>query len=367
MMNESLLKYGQTAFDEYLHKIGEKLQLSSEQRKDIENNYAALSSYIEKNSELLEDYDEIRVYPQGSYALETVIKPLKSEQFDIDIVVEFPKRNTNLSPQQFYDSLLQVFSGESRYSKIVEAKNRCVRINYLSTNYYFDILPVVPSASENMKRAPDKKLKSWVRTSPIKYREWFESKSRQRAFLEDMALEKLPKNDQPFPYKPALKRAVQLIKRARDIYFKDDDTFAPSSIVLTTLFAQSYNGERSTFEALKNILSKLKTSYKVLFTLNNPVDPLEEFTEKWKGNISYYTKYQSFINSTLTNLLILENSQGIHQILRTLSGIFGESVTKDIIGDYKLWHENRVYGVTDEGVLTSENIVKPAKKNNFHG
>ena len=43
---------------------------------------------------------------------------------------------------------------------------------------------------------------------------------------------------QPYEWKPILNRVVQLIKRARDIYFKDIEDCYPQSIVLTTLAAK---------------------------------------------------------------------------------------------------------------------------------
>lgn len=364
-----LEQYGQTQYDEYLHRIGDKLQLSETQKDSISKSYEALAEYIENNSELLNDYEEIKVYSQGSYALSTVNRPLRTEQFDIDIVVEFPRTNASLGPQRFYNSLVKVFSGESRYREILELKNRCVRINYTSSNYYFDILPVVPTQGDNIKLAPDKELKDWVRTSPKKYRDWFEVRCKNNLHFRatDMALEELPKDNLPFSLKPALKRSVQLIKRARDIYFRDDNKYSPSSIVLTTLFAMYYNGESSTYQNMKNTVEKINKQSRNIFTLNNPVDAKEEFTEKWKKDHNYYDSFFEFFEYIRDKLAILESTEGIHNKIKVLSDLFGESTTHQMLDSMSQWHNDTAYGVNQQGRLTTEEYVVPAKKNNFYG
>ena len=54
--------------------------------------------------------------------------------------------------------------------------------------------------------------------------------------------------------KPPLKRAVQLIKRYRDVYFEENADSAPISIVLTTLAGQIYKGQSSVYKAISDIL-----------------------------------------------------------------------------------------------------------------
>ncbi|MBI9008533.1 MAG: nucleotidyltransferase [Tenericutes bacterium] len=363
---EFLSKYGQLEIDEYLHLIGDKLQISKNQRESIQKNYEALVDYIENNNSLTKTYDKIIAYAQGSYAIDTVNKPLRNDEFDIDIIVEFPLKVAVQGPKVFYDELLNVFSGESRYADIVEPKNRCVRINYKSSNYYFDILPVVPTNQEGIKHAPDKKLEKWVRTSPKRYRDWFNKKA-AALLLEYRELEPLQTDELPFQMKPPLKRAVQLVKRSRDIFFKDEEKYYTSSIIITTLFGKHYNSEKSPFLCIKNVVSILKQKYTTTFELKNPVDNNESFTEKWVTDIKYYSNFKSFIDFLYKKINEIENSQGINNKLLYLSELFGDSTVDSVVSTYSEWNNRKNYSVDNKGKLSTSNNINTAKKNTFYG
>ncbi len=118
-----------------------------------------------------------------------------------------------------------------------------------------------------------------------------------RAEIED-----LPNDD--FYSKLPLQRAVQLIKRYRDIYFEKDDSFATTSIVLTTLMANFYGGENSIYATLERTVLKIKDSYinilnsKQKFKVLNPLNNDEDFTDKWTDK--HYEKFYAFINDFYT-------------------------------------------------------------------
>lgn len=96
--------------------------------------------------------------------------------------------------------------------------------------------------------------------------------------------------------KTPLQRAVQLMKRYRDIYFKSRD-YRVSSIVITTLAAQFYQGENSIFESIDQIVARIRNGYDdsinsgYKFKVLNPVNRNEDFTDSWTDN-----HYQSFYN-----------------------------------------------------------------------
>jgi len=77
------------------------------------------------------------------------------------------------------------------------------------------------------------------------------------------------------------------MKRHRDVFFKQDQTQynKPASIIISTLAARAYQGEQSIPQALIKILSDMD---KYISTGNhgeplipNPVDPRENFADKW--------------------------------------------------------------------------------------
>jgi hypothetical protein len=110
-----------------------------------------------------------------------------------------------------------------------------------------------------------------------------------------MRAENLPSNE--YDNKKPLQRAVQLIKRYRDIYFQKDDTYKTSSVVLTTIAGQFYNGEESIYLTVENIVNRI-----LLHTRNmsrrikvvNPVNAAEDFTDKWEDEPRYYYAFKAF-------------------------------------------------------------------------
>lgn len=131
---------------------------------------------------------------------------------------------------------------------------------------------------------------------------------------------------QPYEWKPILNRVVQLIKRARDIYFKDIEDCYPQSIVLTTLAAKFYEGESSVYEAFTNIAHKMKIlkDEHPRFDVYNPAcnGHQENFTEKWKQKTIYYDNYYDFADFLEENVKNLNSNVLAKQALRNL---FGES------------------------------------------
>ena len=322
--------------------IGAKLQLPKEKFEELNKNYKAISSYIANNHELADD-EEYSIYQQGSFAIDTAIKPLKGDDFDVDVVVEFDIKKKEVGPLEFYNKLYKTFK-EGRYGDIVEEYRNNIRINY-NSNYHFDIMPAIPlSYNSNSLNVPDKKKRDWVIRSPKLYKEWFLVQSRKisqvnkgikisikdnQFFIErDIAPLNKPKD---YELKPTLNRVVQLIKRARDIYFYHEEENIPQSIVLTTLSAQFYDGEMSLIDALINIATKMfdLAEKHSQFDVFNPAcaNGKENFTEKWKHKTKYYENFSAFSRWFLNEIKGLKRSETVK---KSLINLFGESLFNDV-------------------------------------
>lgn len=96
-----------------------------------------------------------------------------------------------------------------------------------------------------------------------------------------------------YQWKTPLQQAIQLLKRHRDTMFKDDEDNKPISVIITTLAAKSYNGETDLASALTNILSRMGDYINSTVPLvPNPVNPAEDFADKWYGKDSAKYKLQ---------------------------------------------------------------------------
>lgn len=354
------------AVNKYLNMIGYRIQLPENKRKEINDSYKAIAEYIGNNNELADDVD-CSIYYHGSFAIDTVIKPIKGEDFDLDIIVEFACSKKEMSANAFYKMFLQTFI-EGRYKDMVEEYRNSVRIDY-DSNYHFDIMPSVPIRKDSRALfAPDAKKHDWVIRSPKTYIDWFVaqtskikgyrvsfSDSKQMIMESDIKpLKKTP----PYESTPTLVRVVQLIKRAKDVFFHDyEGEREPQSIVITTLAAKYYDGERSVYEALCNIVRKMKQLYdnNKRFTVRNPSYSEEVFTEKWPKHVEYYTNYNEFISFVYDRIFDLINPEKAKKAFRDL---FGQSPFDGVLEDTKndsFWNESSS-NVVKDNVFPNEQV-----------
>jgi len=306
--------------EDILTRIAVSLELDETRKQRMESAYNAVYDILEKDEVFFSKVDFL-VYPQGSKAIGTTVKPRGKEEFDLDITVEIRDPYYNYTSSEIYNHLIRVLSNNEIYKEKLVKKNRCARIDYIG-DFHMDVLPgciVLPGDSKIM--VPDRELSSWTSSNPKGYANWFTEKaetvsssSLNKAFRTFSALneakaeqEELP-NDDIYSKEP-LKRAVQLTKRYRDIYFEKKPKHKTSSIVLTTIFGELYEGEPSIYQTIDSILNKIVkryTDYQYLFEnqgvykrikVLNPVNSDEDFTEKWDNEKEYYTQFIAFAKS----------------------------------------------------------------------
>lgn len=296
--------------EELLARISQSLQLDESRKLRMESAYGSVSSVLNNDKGFFKNID-VDVYPQGSVASGTTTKPLTGSEFDLDIVVHIKSVYSNFSPNQIYNELVKVLENDERYKDKIEKKKRCVRLKY-ANDFHMDIMPgcIKFLFVDNNIKVPDRELKNWVDSNPKGFVEWFLNRAktltrptlleeyRQQLINLKAEAEDLP-NDE-FYSKTPLQRAVQLIKRYRDIYFEKNDTYATTSIVLTTLMGHFYGGENSIYETLENIVLRIRQSYqtsllnKQKFKILNPVSADEDFTDKWTDK--HYSNFFGFLD-----------------------------------------------------------------------
>src|SRR5699024_8787473 len=136
--------------------------------------------------------------------------------------------------------------------------------------------------------------------------------------------------------KTPLQRAIQLLKRHRDIMYdalpesrKDND---PISLIITTLAAHAYNNESRYYEALCNIVDNMSRYINKVgnfFVINNSVMPEENFADKWNENPEKAQEFYKWLQSARTDILISPiKAQGLHNVSESLECCFGRNVVK---------------------------------------
>ncbi|WP_421918867.1 SMODS domain-containing nucleotidyltransferase [Marinifilum sp.] len=335
--------------DDILKRITESLQLNPSRRKLVEERYDAVSSFIEESEGM---FHNAEIYAQGSYRLGTTVRPRQGEEYDLDFVVQINKDWQSMPFQQIYKEFKSLMKSNGNWEKLVKEKSRCIRLDY-ADEFHMDIIPTCTESSygdPNRIMVPDKKEHSWVISNPEGYAKWFENKYISQSsiylhnFYEGMeirAAQELPKDD-PNYLKQPLQHAVQLIKRYRDIYFERREHLAPSSIVLTTLVGQLYNGEDSIYETMNQVIerfelavAKKKRSYQQ-FHISNPVLPEEIFTKEWEEKPELFAAFIEFIKALKDLWRKLNESYG-RDLFELFKSHFGSGVFENAMrsqGEY---------------------------------
>lgn len=253
-----------------------------------------------------------RVRPQGSFRFGTVIKPLvEGSTYDLDQVVTLDKLSTQtLSAADLKERFGAELAGYARTHgmQVPEEKHRCWRLPYRDeVAFHLDSLPSVPAGDPTVHelrqagvdepwarravaitddRHPDYRLVGgkWLTSNPSGFARWFEARAalgRTRALAKggQASVEDVP----PYEWRTPLQRAVQILKRHRDVMFQATPTLAPISMIITNLAAQAYAGEQDLGDALSGIVERMPMYVRAVAPrVPNPTHPAEDYADKWR-------------------------------------------------------------------------------------
>lgn len=289
------MAYTINSIDDLLLRVTKKLDISEVLFQDAKSQYDGLSKCIEKETEFL-----ISVYPQGSFALGTVIKPISDkDDYDLDVVCELNNKH-NFTAEELK---FEVKNWLKKYREIerIENKRRCWHVEYKGLEqFHMDVIPAYNDIIEIFITNHDEELDlyRYIKSNPKGYKEWFFKQAKKQSIrlyeqyckdnnivYEEMNVEELDRQK----YKNTLQQTVQLLKRHRDILYKDNPEDKPTSIIITTLSAYLYDNNDSILASIIHILNNMESyvfnnmengEYKIL----NPTCSDENYAEKWNTN-----------------------------------------------------------------------------------
>lgn len=375
--------------EELLQRICGELQITKTQYEQAETSYMAVAKWLSDDKERFPDID-INIYSQGSLRIGTTVHPISKQEFDLDLVCELVldwEKYEN--PIQILELIEERLKEHDTYAPMVERKNRCVRLNY-KRNFHMDILPACPidvKDTGGCVKVPDRKAKDWKDSNPKGYANWFDKVANDYEkifeysvnFEKKAEIDKLP-DIEPVEIKPPLKRAVQLIKRYRDIHFKDNPENAPISIVLTTISGLLYQRQGSVNETITAVLEDIYTILKKgqKLVVKNPMNELEVLSERWDSEPELYKHFVQFIDEFRRkwNEVNELKNVGFIEVTMKLKEMFGEEpINKGLKKQAEFTEALRKsgnLGVASTGVLAAvpsvanKNMVT-VKRNTFYG
>jgi hypothetical protein len=363
------------ALDELLLGVCEELQLTTPRHDLAVERYGVLNRLLESTESPFR-YFQPEIYPQGSMALGTTVKPVQGPH-DLDFVLQLSRDHHGVEPMALIRSLYDFLRQQPTYHAMTSMKNRCVRVEY-ADEFYMDILPACDNytATGTCIKVPDRKAKDWADSNPLGYIEWF--KQRSRMLQIDRVLDRAAPvpEQQAVEDKETLQLVVQLLKRWRDRHYVKNQELAPISIVLTTLAAHVYRGERSVSQALTSVLGGIvvliddsrRLGQKYLRVLN-PSNPAEDLSERWASDPDSYTAFERGIRDFHAQWSQLIERGG--NVYADLEILFGEPVTtvlkKRAKGVQGLREAGRL-GVMRSGAIASTGAAAvSARPNTFYG
>lgn len=329
----------QSIFESILNDLAEELDVPPSKYEEAKGKYNTIGEWLNSEDSNIAIY-EPEIYPQGSFALGTAIKPLGDDDYDVDAVCLLKSPPKNLTQSLLKKIIGDRIKSHKTYEKMLCPKDggrRCWTLKYSdSSKFHIDILPAVPDQykwlldqnvpmelAQHAIQITDKKTWDsdivWPKSNSKGYAIWFKNQMRVRLeeLRKSVAFKKTAQvhDIQDYEIRTPLQQVVQLLKRHRDIRFNGDDD-KPISIIITTLAAKAYDNEPDLLKALLKIIPAMRSGIEQkegVFWVGNPVNPKENFADKWKEAPRKKELFYDWLNmaESLCSDLISETSQEI--------------------------------------------------------
>lgn len=344
------MAYNKEQLNNLYERVIKTIEISDEMFDEAEKAYKDLGAWIDKQTPTY----KINIYSQGSFALGTVIKPISdSEDYDLDLVCEF-ERQYGLSAEELKcDVVKPLLKKYKRIKGDIENKKRCWHVEYEDLpNFHMDIIPAVhrrlaKDYIDITDHDEDTDTYEYIGSNPQGYIDWFNSRKKYR---RDRLFEKYCSENKhrllcqadieqlkEYNFKTPLQKAIQLLKRHRDIMFDGDvKKLKPISIIITTIAAELYNNEDNIVDALSNILNNAEAHLKSkmvggIYHVDNPSytgEDIENFADKWEAHPERKDAFfawirqakHDFVDPKLLDMNRVQMSENINRALGVTTG-----------------------------------------------
>lgn len=373
-------------YNEVLEKITAEIDISPAKYKTAVERYTAVGNWL--NCGEYEGCDEEpRIYPQGSFRLGTVVRPIrngKESDYDIDLVCELQKEKEISAPGDIKRDIGDRLQENKVYERMLDKEGRrCWTLNYAEEDgigFHLDVLPSIPEDREmvrHLQQAGVNQLLSaqaisithrngngsynWSAGNPGGFADWFDLRKRpvfnkvaasQKSYIfenrQDIfeSVDAVPDQLVSTP----LQKAIQILKRHRDVRFagKPQEANKPISMIITTLSAQFYENEEDILSALNNIVEKIYAHAGLMepgyhlesvlaarriislttegkWYMPNPVNPYENLADRWHENNHERAKaFFQWVAWARRDFLEILAKNDIQKITESLAGSLGE-------------------------------------------
>lgn len=327
---------------EVLEAICASLELSASQFAQAKQRYEGVGACLARSDDPA--LRAITIYLQGSTALGTTVRPIGTNEHDVDLVAHVPAIDVEISPAALKKAIGDCLRANGNYAPLLEEMPRCWRLSY-ANEFHMDITPSIPNLNCRFggELVPDKMLKMWKASNPKGYKRLFDERGKLVPAIriqKHVALDSAQASVEPYPetsgFKGILRRIVQIAKRHRDIMFVDEPDVAPLSVIITTLASRSYewcvthNEYDTELELLIDVIRHMPDTIEirrvdggVQWFIWNETTAGENFAEKWNRRPKRAEAFYAWHKRFCSDLAHLEAVTGLDRLSDVLKGMFG--------------------------------------------
>ena len=332
-----------------------KLDISPEMYKNAVEKYQSVATYLEENGANAD------IYPQGSFALGTVVRPYSKDNdcaYDLDFICQLVAKSKTDGTEEIKDKVGEILESSDLYGGKLSSCDECFTIEYADINEIGFTMDIIPAVDEDVRIKNILKAKcaypelvetsiaipandEWLTNNPKGYKVWFDSinepfktynrGNRRKAIFESArdiyaSIEAVPDDLE----RSSLQRVIQILKHHRNVYFSNrTSSIKPISAIITTLTAQIAKFAANNYDVLEllDFVVKELTVYSEYQSLNeavfkskhqnktiiirdaegwkieNPANPSDNLADVWNQDINAARDFFVWISVVTTDLL----------------------------------------------------------------
>ena len=273
-------------------KLIQQLDITPTMYKNADEKYHAIANFLNDSG------IDAEMYPQGSFAFGTVVRPNAKDpdaDYDLDFICQLNKTRDDIAPSELRNTIGDALQNSDRYNDKLTVWPECFTVEYADINgvgFKIDIVPATDESSQHKQELmvkcsrPDligtsiaiprengERNYQWLTNNPKGFLTWFneinapflahKKEARRAKYFAEHSRVFASVEDIPDGLdRSALQRVIQILKYHRDIFYlryKDDDLKPISAIinVLCAAIAKSANPQLDTFELLSYVLHEL--------------------------------------------------------------------------------------------------------------
>jgi hypothetical protein len=293
-------------FDEFLK---ETVNLNKTRIDLLDASIPALKSFVRDSGWK----PKVRTFEeQGSWAHQTIIRPVDNGEFDADLLVMVDPVE-GWSAAEYVESLGQVFAASKTYEDKVKTWDYCVTITYAGDRK-IDLAPCVVGRRWDGSTEVCNRRGGFEQTAPVDYTAWMKERN-------------------AYSGNNSFRKVTRLVKYLRDI----KETFTCPSVLLTTLLGNQIHWFDKSTDAFADVPTTLKTvmgrlddwlqMHPTKPPVTNPKLSTEDFSSLF-GTDDQYSNFRTVISRYRKWIDEAFATEGRQESIKAWQKVFGTEFAK---------------------------------------